>query len=96
MTGAAQKPPPDLREMRYAHAQWRGLGRGEEAMADRQHQAESYDSATVAIQEEVVGFSDARRGGVRRIQTLLHQVPAIVPLIVLLVSVLAFGLVLGL
>ena len=45
--------------------------------------------------ETVAEFQDHRRSPLQRIQHLLHVTPALVPLIVLLVSIIVFGLLLG-
>jgi len=45
--------------------------------------------------ETVAEFQDHRRSPLHRIQHLLHVTPALVPLIVLLVSIIVFGLLLG-
>jgi len=45
--------------------------------------------------ERVAEFEDERRGFLTHIQHYLHQTPAAIPLIVLLLSILVFGLVLG-
>lgn len=46
-------------------------------------------------ESKVAEFRDERRGPLTHVQHFLHQTPAAVPLIVLLLSVLVFGLVLG-
>ncbi|MCR9139270.1 MAG: ABC transporter permease [Alphaproteobacteria bacterium] len=48
------------------------------------------DSAT-----DVASFDDESRSGIERVQHLLHSNPAFVPLIVLLFSVVVFGLIIG-
>ncbi|WMS42942.1 ABC transporter permease [Acuticoccus sp. MNP-M23] len=45
--------------------------------------------------ERVAEFEDERRGVLTHIQHFLHQTPAAVPLIVLIISIIVFGLVLG-
>ena len=42
--------------------------------------------------EAVASFDDSHRGFLKTIQHVLHQVPALVPLVVLLLSVLVFGI----
>ena len=45
--------------------------------------------------DTVVEFEDNRRGPIHRIQHALHETPALVPLIVLIVAVVIFSLILG-
>lgn len=52
-------------------------------------------SAVSKEQESVVEFDSASRGPIARFQHALHQNPALVPLIVLLVSLAIFGVLLG-
>jgi len=51
--------------------------------------------SSIGDSEEIVSFDDGRRGIVGHIQHLLHQMPALVPLIVLVCSIAVFGLLLG-
>ncbi len=53
------------------------------------------DSALQNPADEVVSFDDERRGILRSIQNVLHKTPSMVPLIVLVLSIIVFGIVLG-
>ncbi len=56
---------------------------------------ESYEQAAVNSPETVAEFDEPHRGLVGQIQHLLHVNPALVPLIVLVASVVVFGLLIG-
>lgn len=51
---------------------------------------ENYE-AEINRTEAVASFDDGEHGLLKRLQHLLHQVPALVPLVVLLLSILVFG-----
>lgn len=57
--------------------------------------ADNYEAVVAAADTKVAEFEDTRKGLVGRIQHALHQTPALVPLIVLLFSIVLFGLMLG-
>lgn len=56
---------------------------------------QSYESAAAGSPEAIAEFDDEKRGLLSSFQHLLHQTPALVPLIVLLLSIVVFGLLLG-
>ncbi|MEO1549417.1 MAG: ABC transporter permease [Pseudomonadota bacterium] len=58
------------------------------------NQGTEYEAAAAGAASDVAEF-DSHKGLIRRIQHWLHQTPAAVPMIVLLASVLIFGLLLG-
>jgi fructose transport system permease protein len=60
-------------------------------MSDR----DNYESAATAADAKVAQFEDTRTGLVGRIQSTLHATPSLVPLIVLVFSVILFGVLLG-
>ncbi|QDY70419.1 ABC transporter permease [Qingshengfaniella alkalisoli] len=57
-------------------------------------EAENID-ATAAPQAEAVAEFDQQHSTLQRVQHFLHQIPAAVPLIVLVLSIIVFGLLLG-
>ena len=60
-------------------------------MSDR----DNYESAATTADARVAQFEDTRTGLVGRIQSTLHATPSLVPLIVLVFSVILFGVLLG-
>ena len=56
--------------------------------------AENYEAASSAA-NDIASFDDERQGFVHRFHLALHTTPALVPLIVLVVSIIVFGLLLG-
>ncbi|MEO0386213.1 MAG: ABC transporter permease [Pseudomonadota bacterium] len=60
-------------------------------MADRQDTKEGFEDALKSAPETIAAFEDRRTGIVHRIQHTLHTTPALVPLIVLLISIAVFG-----
>ncbi|MCX2721994.1 ABC transporter permease [Roseibium salinum] len=54
-----------------------------------------YESALTSGPQAVAAFDDHRHGWGQKIQHTLHQTPSLVPLIVLVLSVIVFGLLLG-
>lgn len=54
-----------------------------------------YEEAATTAPEAVAEFEDHRRGFVGRLQHVLHVNPALVPLIVLVASIVVFGLLVG-
>ncbi|PVB61716.1 ABC transporter permease [Labrenzia sp. 011] len=54
-----------------------------------------YEAAAASAPGAVAAFDDHRHGVGQRIQHALHQTPSLVPLIVLLLSIVVFGLLLG-
>lgn len=57
--------------------------------------SDKYDSAATSVDTKFAQFEDTRTGLVGRLQHRLHTTPSLVPLIVLLFSVVLFGLLLG-
>ncbi|MFK7869834.1 MAG: ABC transporter permease [Roseobacter sp.] len=55
----------------------------------------SYEHAATGHQDTVAEFEDTRKGVLGRIQHLLHVNPALVPLIVLVSSIVLFGMLIG-
>ncbi|MEM6712668.1 MAG: ABC transporter permease [Pseudomonadota bacterium] len=58
-------------------------------------QQDNFESAAVGASSEVAEFRDERRGVLGGIQYALHTNPALVPLIVLIASIIIFGMLLG-
>ena len=58
-------------------------------------QGENFEASASTAPTEVASFDTRDKGVIDRFQHLLHTTPALVPLIVLLVSVIIFGLALG-
>lgn len=56
---------------------------------------QDFESSLSQSSQTVAEFQDERKGFVPRFQHALHQTPALVPLIVLVMSILIFGLLLG-
>ncbi|MEM9434941.1 MAG: ABC transporter permease [Pseudomonadota bacterium] len=54
-----------------------------------------FENVVASSDESIAEFDDARKGLVGRLQHILHVNPAFVPLIVLLASVIVFGLLVG-
>lgn len=63
-------------------------------MSDTSNKADDFESAA-SRSEAVAEFDDNRRGFVGQLQHILHVNPAFVPLIVLIVAIVVFGLLLG-
>ncbi len=57
--------------------------------------SEKFDAALDDSDTEVASFDEDRNGIVRKIQSVLHTYPSLVPLVVLLASVALFGFLLG-
>lgn len=57
--------------------------------------SDNHEAAASGAIDTVVQFEDTRTGFVGRLQNRLHQTPSLVPLIVLLFSVVLFGVLLG-
>ena len=65
-------------------------------MADTSDQTgQEFERALAESATEVASFDESKRIGLERIQHVLHSNPALVPLIVLVLSVIVFGLVIG-
>jgi fructose transport system permease protein len=58
-------------------------------------QADDYEAAASGADAQVAAFTDERRGVLGTIQHALHTNPALVPLIVLIASIIIFGMLLG-
>lgn len=63
-------------------------------MAERPD-TQNYEAAATGHAEDVAEFEDTRKGLIGKLQHLLHVNPALVPLIVLVSSVVVFGLLIG-
>src|SRR6056297_971122 len=63
-------------------------------MSEPTQNSDNYESA-VNRAEQLAAFEESNRGALGRLQHILHINPSLVPLIVLLASVGAFGLLLG-
>jgi fructose transport system permease protein len=63
-------------------------------MASDVRTPQGFETAIKSGPETVAEFAE-RKSGIRRFQDLLHQTPSLVPLIVLMASVIIFGLLLG-
>ncbi len=61
----------------------------------RSHRGEDFETALAGGQTEVASFDHERHTLLERVQHALHSNPALVPLIVLIVSIAGFGLILG-
>ncbi len=64
-------------------------------MAESASKGQDYESALSQASQKVAEFDDERTGLVHKIQHTLHVNPALVPLIVLLLSIAIFGVLLG-
>jgi fructose transport system permease protein len=64
-------------------------------MSDTASKGQTYESAVSAASQTVAEFEDHRTGFVHRLQHLLHMNPSLVPLIVLVLSIIVFGILLG-
>ena len=64
-------------------------------MSDTGSKGQDFESTLSQAAESVAEFDDHRTGIVHRFQHMLHQTPALVPLIVLVLSIAVFGLLLG-
>ncbi len=58
-------------------------------------QQDNYEAALSGAATEVAEFTDERKGIIGKIQHALHTTPALVPLIVLVASIIIFGMLLG-
>jgi fructose transport system permease protein len=57
--------------------------------------SDNYESVVSSADTKVAAFEDHKKGFVGRFHDLLHQTPSLVPLIVLLISIVIFGIALG-
>jgi fructose transport system permease protein len=64
-------------------------------MSDTASKGQTYESAAAAASQTVAEFEDHQTGFVHRLQHLLHMNPSLVPLIVLVLSIVIFGILLG-
>lgn len=64
-------------------------------MAETAAKGQDYELSLSKASQTVAEFEDHRRGFLHRLQHALHMNPSLVPLIVLLLSVIVFGLLLG-
>jgi fructose transport system permease protein len=64
-------------------------------MTETASRGQDYESAVSKATETVAEFDDHRTGFVHRLQHLLHTNPSLVPLIVLVMSIVVFGILLG-
>ena len=64
-------------------------------MTETASKGQAYESAVTSASQKVAEFDDHRTGFVHRLQHVLHMNPSLVPLIVLLMSIVVFGILLG-
>lgn len=64
-------------------------------MSDRAGQSQDFETAAKGSPDAVAEFEDHHRGFVGNLQHVLHINPSLVPLIVLVVSIIVFGVLLG-
>jgi len=64
-------------------------------MSETPTKGQDYEASLAAASTTVAEFDDHRRGFVHRLQHALHVNPALVPLIVLVLAIVVFGLLLG-
>ncbi len=64
-------------------------------MSDTSGKPQDYETAIAGSPQSVAEFEDSHRGFVGTLQHMLHVNPSLVPLIVLLASIVIFGLLLG-
>lgn len=64
-------------------------------MSDTSPKGTDYEQSLSKADSSVAEFEDHRKGLVHRVQHLLHMNPSLVPLIVLIASIVIFGLLLG-
>jgi fructose transport system permease protein len=64
-------------------------------MTETASKGQDYESALSTSSQAVAEFDDQRTGFVHRLQHMLHMNPSLVPLIVLVMSIVVFGLLLG-
>lgn len=64
-------------------------------MSETASKGQDFESALSKASQSVAEFDDHRTGFVHKVQHALHMNPSLVPLIVLLLSILVFGLLLG-
>lgn len=62
---------------------------------NKQRAGQEFESVLSDSATDVASFDDERRSGLERIQHMLHSNPALVPLIVLVFSVVVFGVIIG-
>ena len=64
-------------------------------MSEPDRKGQDYESSIDASPAAVAQFHDDRQGLIHKLQHALHQTPALVPLIVLVLSIVIFGVLLG-
>lgn len=64
-------------------------------MSDAASKGQDYESALAEASKTVAEFDDHRKGFVHKLQHALHINPSLVPLIVLVMSIVVFGILLG-
>ncbi|KKL78023.1 hypothetical protein LCGC14_2028970, partial [marine sediment metagenome] len=64
-------------------------------MSERAAPAQDYESALNKDTDRLAEFEDHRTGLIHKLQHALHQTPSLVPLIVLVLSIVIFGALLG-
>ncbi len=64
-------------------------------MSETASKGQDYESSLSGASTDVAAFEDHRKGLIHRVQHTLHVTPALVPLIVLVIAVIIFGLTLG-
>ncbi|MFD1340818.1 ABC transporter permease [Litorisediminicola beolgyonensis] len=64
-------------------------------MSESASKGQDYESSLSGASQSVAQFEDTRKGLVHKIQHALHVTPSLVPLIVLLLSIVVFGVLLG-
>ena len=64
-------------------------------MSDAASKGQDYESALGEASKTVAEFDDHRKGFVHKLQHALHMNPSLVPLIVLVMSIVVFGILLG-
>jgi fructose transport system permease protein len=64
-------------------------------MSDAASKGQDYESTLASASQSVAEFDDHRKGFVHRLQHALHMNPSLVPLIVLVLSIVIFGVLLG-
>ncbi|WP_226780929.1 ABC transporter permease [Oceaniglobus trochenteri] len=64
-------------------------------MSDQPRSGQDYESTLSSSSQTVAAFADDRQGLIHKFQHALHQTPSLVPLIVLVMSIIIFGVLLG-
>ncbi|MCD7060191.1 ABC transporter permease [Pelagibacterium xiamenense] len=64
-------------------------------MSDNNTQSQDFESGLQGSHSEVASFEDTDRSLLKRIQHALHVNPALIPLFILLLSIIIFGVILG-